>query len=654
MFELIDFTLTRQDEGQLLDPNLPPEETAADGVTALIDLLHVFVELPPPGIDPTIYEADDFAVALVPETGATVLTKEGFAGVAIPDAAITEPIVVTIRLIDQTPCLPTGLIQADGCWEYQRFPAGDFIVPVGVEICVDVGVLDDAFGQAVGDLAELHKSSAETGVVKLDLGAGGIGVVCSGFPPPPVIGDAGLEGFPAFARKVHDRLIDLLGPPPLSASALLATSRPKNLTGQSGSFTDMGGAVAVNVAINAGDGQTAPVGTPVAIAPSVVVVDSGGSPIAEVEITFIVASGGGSVTGEMVTTDVSGIATVGSWTLGLALGANSLIATTRAAGDSVTFSATAAGLPDLLVSSFTHTPTSPTDADNITFTAVVENIGPGAAASSTLEFRIGGETPGTPVTQISVPALGPGGTFAVQRTMTLIPQSYTNTAVADVDDDVLEANEFNNTTTDTFTVIPSGPGCNPSVITIDGVFCGAEWAAVEPSFANVNLPGGGTILAGIYVTNDATDLLMAVVFSQDLGSFFTHTVAVRLDENPVDGSWNAGTDGNGDDGWVVQHINAFGVRVDLMLDEHFNSTAGQGQGDVAKGGTNDGVTAIVNNGASTVIEMSHPLNSGDFRDAVLASTNPYGLSVFTFLRQISGGPTTTTNLIPQWAARVVQ
>lgn len=643
MFELIKFTLTRQDEGQLIEP-------AAQGVSDLIDLLYKFVGLTVPNV-----------VALVPETGATVLTKEGFAGVAIPDAAIDEAILVTIRQIDQSPCLPTGLIQADGCWEYQRFPAGDFIVPVGVEICVDVGVIDDGPGQAVADLTELHKFSPATGVVKLSLDPGGIGVACDGFPPPPVIGDAGLEGFPALARKVHDRLIDLLGPPPLSASALVATSRPRKLSGATGSFTDMGGAVPVTVGINAGDGQTAPVGTSVAIAPSVVV-DTGGFPIAGVEITFSVASGGGSITSPIATTNSSGIATIGSWTLGL--GANSLIATTRAAGDSVTFTATGTGtatLPDLVVSSLTHSPSSPTDAENITFTAVVENIGPVAAGPSTLKFIIGGiDTVDAPASLFSIPALGPGATFVVQRTTALGVLTFLNTAVADENDDVPEADEANNNNTDLFTVTSSGVGCTLGVITIDGLFCGTEWiqpavgASVFPAI--VNLPGGGTASARVYVTNDATDLLMAVVFEHDLGSFFTHTVSVRLDENPVDGSWNAGTDGHGDDGWTVQHKNASGVRVDLMLDSHFNSGVNQGQRDdlvTMPTGTNDGATAIVNNGASTVIEMSHPLNSGDLRDAVLTPLDSYGLSVFTFLKT-SGGSSTTSNLIPQWAARVVQ
>ena len=90
--------------------------------------------------------------------------------------------------------------------------------------------------------------------------------------------------------------------------------------------------------INAGNAQTATVGTAVATAPSVVVRDAYGNRISGVSVTFAVASGGGNATGTSTTTNASGIATVGSWTLGPAAGANSLTATSG--GLVVTFTAT--------------------------------------------------------------------------------------------------------------------------------------------------------------------------------------------------------------------------------------------------------------------------------------------------------------------------
>ena len=70
------------------------------------------------------------------------------------------------------------------------------------------------------------------------------------------------------------------------------------------------------MALNAGNGQTATVGTAVATTPSVLVTDPNNNPVSGVCVTFAVASGGGSVTGASATTNAAGIATVGSWTLG--------------------------------------------------------------------------------------------------------------------------------------------------------------------------------------------------------------------------------------------------------------------------------------------------------------------------------------------------
>src|SRR5262245_13405471 len=126
----------------------------------------------------------------------------------------------------------------------------------------------------------------------------------------------------------------------VGANALPATSA--GLTGSpvTSSATATAGA-ATQVVLKAGDAQTATVATAVAIAPAVIVRDQFSNPVAGVEVTFAVASGDGSVTGGTQTTDAAGIASVGSWTLGNAAGANSLTATSAGlAGSPVTFTAT--------------------------------------------------------------------------------------------------------------------------------------------------------------------------------------------------------------------------------------------------------------------------------------------------------------------------
>ena len=111
-------------------------------------------------------------------------------------------------------------------------------------------------------------------------------------------------------------------------------------------------------------------------------------------------------------------------------------------------------VPDLVVSSLSHSPASPITTDTITFTAVVKNVGTGQADASLLSLKVGGET--TPPT-FSVPALAPGATYEVQRELVLgVAQGYLVTAKADVNNDVAESNEDNNQRTDTLSVAAAG------------------------------------------------------------------------------------------------------------------------------------------------------------------------------------------------------
>ncbi|HVT39257.1 MAG TPA: hypothetical protein VHE78_09445 [Gemmatimonadaceae bacterium] len=101
---------------------------------------------------------------------------------------------------------------------------------------------------------------------------------------------------------------------------------------------------ATRIAKSAGDGQTVGVGTSVPLPPSAKVTDVYGNPIAGVVVTFTVVAGGGAVTGPSSTTNSSGIATVGTWTMGTAACDNSVAAAAAGlSGSPLTFSATAPG-----------------------------------------------------------------------------------------------------------------------------------------------------------------------------------------------------------------------------------------------------------------------------------------------------------------------
>jgi adhesin/invasin len=100
------------------------------------------------------------------------------------------------------------------------------------------------------------------------------------------------------------------------------------------------------VRVSAGDAQSAPAGAQVATPPAVLVTDTGGNPVAGVEVSFAVTGGGGSVSGAPVTTDATGVAAVESWRLGTAAGENELTATAAGlASADVTFTATGLAAP---------------------------------------------------------------------------------------------------------------------------------------------------------------------------------------------------------------------------------------------------------------------------------------------------------------------
>lgn len=122
------------------------------------------------------------------------------------------------------------------------------------------------------------------------------------------------------------------------------------LTGSPVSFTATGLAgAATQMAISAGNGQSATVGTPVAVKPAVILKDQFNNPVPNAQVVFSVLSGGGDTTGGRPLTNTLGVATVGSWRLGTTAGPNALRATS-AGVTAVTFGATGlAAAPTQLV-----------------------------------------------------------------------------------------------------------------------------------------------------------------------------------------------------------------------------------------------------------------------------------------------------------------
>ena len=101
------------------------------------------------------------------------------------------------------------------------------------------------------------------------------------------------------------------------------------------------------MALLQGNLQTAEVGTALPLAPAVLITKDDGLPAEGVVVVFAVAEGGGTAGVTSVVTGPDGIASAGSWTLGVTSGTNRLTASSDGiAGSPLTFSATARpGIP---------------------------------------------------------------------------------------------------------------------------------------------------------------------------------------------------------------------------------------------------------------------------------------------------------------------
>ena len=115
------------------------------------------------------------------------------------------------------------------------------------------------------------------------------------------------------------------------------------LTPDTSTSVTISAGVATQIAVNAGNGQTATVNTAVTTPPSAIVRDISGNPVSGVAVTFAVSGGGGSVLPVApVVTSAAGVAALTSWTMGTIAGPNTMTATSGTLGGSpVLFTATA-------------------------------------------------------------------------------------------------------------------------------------------------------------------------------------------------------------------------------------------------------------------------------------------------------------------------
>lgn len=206
-----------------------------------------------------------------------------------------------------TPASPASMSVLEG--DHQSAPVASIVpIPPAVQVF-------DAWGNATPGVEVRFEIASGGGLL------GGSGNTSNAVVVADASGLAQIEGWQLGTRAGPNALRVVTG----SAETLI------DATGQAGD--------AAGIDIDEGDDQTAPAGSPVAIAPAVHVFDEFANPVAGQVVSFAVASGSGTVVGSTVETDATGTAAVDSWTLG-DVGENTLVASLPGVGE-VVFTASA-------------------------------------------------------------------------------------------------------------------------------------------------------------------------------------------------------------------------------------------------------------------------------------------------------------------------
>jgi len=283
------------------------------------------------------FMSTDCGEGTVGPAGGTIVSQNTLAGVQVPAGALANTVTVLVSQSSIGPCLPVDLFQSGNCYNFVTSPPGQFLSNVTVAICVDV----ESFGSiptAEKRWLILHRLDfVENQPVVTPLpNASAAFLPCDASETVGALPSQlrGVDRWLALAKASSRQVVRFFTPQKAYAFHL-------GVGGSTCCFSQIGWALPGIMTKNTGDGQTGVSGAVVPTPPSVILRDSGATPIAGETVTFSVGSGAGSITGATQVTNSSGIETVGSWTLGSADGANTLIATSNGAvGSPQTFTAT--------------------------------------------------------------------------------------------------------------------------------------------------------------------------------------------------------------------------------------------------------------------------------------------------------------------------
>ncbi|MDH3570868.1 MAG: LamG domain-containing protein, partial [Gemmatimonadota bacterium] len=573
-------------------------------------------------------DGGDFTL-LDPETGRPI------AGLSVPLGAIGEGDEVTVVIEEQDPphqgeCLPTGLAQSEGCYQFRTEPE---LYPFGELVRLEACVLPTGLTVEQEDLLLLHKYNATQGLVALPWADPQL-IDCTDFTPfAAAESQSGPVRYASLAwQQLRQAFTTAFAPRQLEA-AVLGTV-PKGLGGLGGSFSDVGGAVpdvppgvvswwranddALDLYYNRNDG-TLFNGT--TFAPGIFgsafsfdgLDDYVEAPSVGLDVlpTF-------SLEAWVELDQLSGEDEVGTYQRFVTLEWERAVI--RYDGENGPrqlhfYARIDEGLRHIRV-------------NNVLQTGCFHHV-VGTYDGNVMRAYLDGVLVGTNAVTGALDSEEAGAvTFSH-------PFDGPMDGLLDeirIFDRALTGEEIQGV----YESAPTGLRCvttPPGEIDVDGVLSEGEWDLADQYEGTITLPDGeSTTLADIFITNDATNLYAAVRFHTDISEWGTN-IGLRFDDDN-NGAWDGGADGNGNDGFVAQ--DRVEPSADQFIDDFFSldATPPQGQEDDAWQGTNDGEMAVGNDETGTVVEMSHPLLSDDpLRDFQLSSGNHVGFLVLINLPQ---------------------
>ncbi len=307
---LIAFTQQQFDAGKLIGGMSP---TTKAKVAALKSALTCFVGLTPPN-------AIDVGVAVVSPTQTTpttLTTPSALAGIQVNPTDVTQPTLLTVFATPET--LLTNLDKYPPNFQFTT-SGGDFNNEVLVGTCANTTAAPDpARLRLAHNVPDPNPTTIEI-LVAADPGP--LGLNCGQIALLNDSRNVAVRSLQHLGRGI----VRVLSPTPLSAAVVGGTG----VGGKTKSLSTFGVVdPQVNVVAVSPTSLTGAAGSSVAPAdlPSVKVSTPLNKLFTNYPVTFAVVGSQGSITGEAAVTNGSGIATVGSWTLGSAAGPDSVSAT---------------------------------------------------------------------------------------------------------------------------------------------------------------------------------------------------------------------------------------------------------------------------------------------------------------------------------------